>query len=176
MESSRTVVVEHTHTGVKSRVSVDHLRWADPVSELILNSNIDTFPGESKLYFSADDFQDLNWEAIEQVDETDVVIDDKMNEIIRNRATDLCLQQPPNKAQRLNDSTRFPTRERRRNTRLRDYIVGYIAACSKQTCMNRFSQSEPVSDTPDVSLKRWRGGVMVTGMAKRKTARACEGW
>jgi transposase InsO family protein len=176
MESSRTAVVEHTHTGVKSRVSVDYLRWADPVSELILNSNIDTFPGESKLYFSADDFQDLNWEAIEQVDATDVVIDDKMNEIIRNRASDLCLQKSPNKTQRLNDSTRFPVRERRRNTRLRDYIVGFIAACSKQTCLNRISHSESVSDKTTVSLKRWRDGVMVTGVAKRKTARACEGW
>jgi hypothetical protein len=143
-----------------------------------MNTNIDAFPGETKLYFSADDIEDLNWEAIEQVDATDVVIDHKMNEIIRSRASDLCLQEPPNKVQRLNDNSRYPKRERRRNVQLKDYIVGYVAMCNKRTCLYRNSLYKSVSDNVGAGQKRDRRGVLVNANAvvKRKTARACEGW
>jgi len=34
---------------------------------LIDNSNIDVFPGESKLYFRADELEDLNWDALDNL-------------------------------------------------------------------------------------------------------------
>jgi hypothetical protein len=161
-------------------VSVDHLRWADPVSELILNSNIDAFPGATKLFFSADDMDDLNWDAIEHVDACDVTIDHKMQEIIRNRANDLALQEPPNKILKATDADntqRYPKRQRRRNVKLQDYIVGFIATCRKQACFNRIISPELVSDAIEPSAgKRLRSGALVGRVMQRKYARACEAW
>jgi hypothetical protein len=136
-ESSRTALIEHSETKVKARVNVRHLRWADPVSELISNSNIDVFPGESKLYFSADDLEDLNWEALDALPKLDEEAQDKADEIARNRASDLTVQEPPPKRARVNTddsgtqgtqlpSIARPTRKRRRNPRFQDYICGYI--------------------------------------------------
>jgi len=136
--SSRTAVIEHTETLYKSRVNIKHLRWADPISELIYNSNIDVFPGESKLYFKADDLEDLDWTAFEDLPALDKDLDDKAAEIVRDRAADLTAQrEPPDKRIRLDDNVNNitdaeldvsvrPTRQRRRNVRLRDYHCNFV--------------------------------------------------
>ena len=132
-ESSRTAVIEHTETKTCSRVNVRQLRWADPVSELIFNSNIDSFPGTSKLYLSAGDLDDLNWEAVQDLPALEPDLETKAKEITRDRSNDLYLQEPPNKRARVDpdsapsaaqQSTR-PQRTRKRNIRLKDYHVGF---------------------------------------------------
>jgi len=131
-ESSRTAVIEHSETGVKSRVNVRHLKWADAVSELINNSNIDTFPGTSKLYFRADDLDDLQWDALKDLPPLEESVKRKADQIVRDRGSDLTLQ-PEAKRQRLDtDSTSGQPqpstgkRARRRNVRLQDYVVGNV--------------------------------------------------
>ena len=136
-ESARTAVIEHTESMVKSRVNVRHLRWADPVSELINNSNIDVFPGESKLYFSASDLADLNWEELRDLPQLEPYVDDRAAEIVRDRVNDLTLQEPPPKRVRLQDGGELetneetesdpvgrPKRDRKKNVRLRGYLCG----------------------------------------------------
>jgi hypothetical protein len=157
MLSSRLAVVVHSQTGVRSRVAIDHLRYADPVSELILNTNIDAFPGATKLYFSADDIADLNWDAIQHVQQCDVRIDDKMEQIIRDRANDLMVQESPNKVKLVDDENqvgRYPKRQRRRTVKLNDYIVGFLWKVRKQTCFNRNLNHLPVvSETESTAGK-----------------------
>lgn len=128
-ESSRTAWIKHSIGGLKARVNVRDLRWADPVSELLMNSNLDVFPGESKLYFSAEDLKDLNWDMLDDLPELDPTLKQKANEIVRDRASDLTVQKPPTKRPRLSgdppEGASRPTRERRRNVRLKGYIVGF---------------------------------------------------
>jgi hypothetical protein len=141
-ESARTAVIEHSRSKVKSRVNIRHLRWADPISELILNSNIDVFPGQSKLYFTADDLEDLNWEALKDMPELDKEVKGKMDEVVRDRNADLTVQEPPNKRARTDPdsvSTKLtvnnkPNRIRKRNTRLKDYICGFAHSTN---CVHR---------------------------------------
>jgi hypothetical protein len=140
-ESSRTAIIEHTESKIKSRVNLRHLRWADPVSELIENSNIDTFPGQSKLYFTAADLEDLNWDILDSLPELGPEVQEKADEIVRDRSTDLTIQEPPSKRPRLdsspsrvsNEPTARPSRTRRRNVRLKDYLCGFM--CTTNTIM-----------------------------------------
>ena len=95
------IIVRDTDSGKRKRVARRHCRLSDPVGELIGNSNIDVFPGTSKLYLSADDLQDLNWEAVDDIHrcygfpQWEREIDDKAKEIVRNRANDLHPQPEP---------------------------------------------------------------------------------
>ena len=141
-ETGRTAVVEHTESKCKARVNVRHLRYADPISELIGTSSIDTFPGSSKLYFSADDLADLNWEAFTDLPQLTRELSDKAHEITRERSHELTPQEPPAKRQRVSSEhnsiseptsepeqhTR-PKRARRRNVLLKDYIVNAVSLC-----------------------------------------------
>ena len=92
MPSTRTAIIKHTETGIKSRVAVQHLRFADPLSELLYNSNIDVFPGTSKLYFRADDLKDLNWEAVDNLPDLEPLLDERAQEVVRPRVNDLSQQ------------------------------------------------------------------------------------
>ena len=92
--TSRTVRVVHTRTGKTHRVNLRHLRWADPISELLDNTNIDCFPGESKLYFQAGDLEDLNWEPFVNPEPLPEHLQQKMSEIVRDRSQDTGPQVP----------------------------------------------------------------------------------
>jgi hypothetical protein len=151
-------VIEHTETKVKSRVNFRHLRWADPVSELIYNSNIDVFPGASKLYFTASDLDDLNWEALEFLPELEPEADAIAAEILRDRSTELTEQEPPpNKRNKIeittdvdSDSTVRPKRKCRNPVRYRDYICGFT--CTRPVRYDNIIRTTPltsclVSDT-----------------------------
>ena len=129
-ESSRTAIVEHTETAIKSRVNVRQLRWADPVSELINNSCLDTFPGRSRLYFTSEDLEDLNWDAIEGLPPLDPTTDEMARQITRDRSTDLT-EQPPIKRAKLDVTPKAGETERRksgrmrtRSSKLKEYVVG----------------------------------------------------
>jgi hypothetical protein len=83
--TGRTVRIEKTVTGEKKRVALQNLRKTDALSELLQNSNIDVFPGTSKLYFRADDLKDLDWPAIT---EAPGLLDDikrQAHEVVRDR-------------------------------------------------------------------------------------------
>jgi hypothetical protein len=83
--TGRTVRIEKTCTGEKIRVGVQHLRKTDTLSEILQNSNLDVFPGTSRLYFRADDLKDLKWPAPE---EADGLLDDvrrRAEEVVRDR-------------------------------------------------------------------------------------------
>jgi hypothetical protein len=131
-ETSRTAIIEHTRSKIKARVNVRHLRWADPVSELIDNSNIDVFPGGSKLYFSAEDLKDLNWDALEQLPELAPDLAQKAAEIVRDRSSDLTVQQTPGKRTRTDSESsesgtvpvvsRRPQRKKKRSVKLKDFL------------------------------------------------------
>jgi hypothetical protein len=101
------------------------------VSELISNSSIDAFPGESKLYFTAGDLEDLDWAALESLPPLEPDVQEKANEIVRDRDSDLCVQAPPAKRARLDNNiedtgTKRPQRVRKRNVRLKDFLCGYV--------------------------------------------------
>jgi hypothetical protein len=148
-QSVRTAVIEHTETKVKSRVNVRHLRWADPVSELIYNSNIDVFPGCSKLYFTASDLDDLNWEALEFLPELEPEADAIAAEILRDRSTELTEQEPPpSKRNKIeitpdvdSDSTVRPKRKCRHPVRYKDFICGF-------TCTRPVRYANIIRTTP----------------------------
>jgi hypothetical protein len=149
MQSTRTAVVEHIDSYLKSRVNVKHLRLSDPVSDLIYGSNIDVSPGETKLYFSAGDLPDLDWEPIAPEAALDPELEVRAKEISRKRDNDLTMQREA-KRPRLHDDTsssqsgddiitidstiakqvpstlRRSERNRRRSTRLKDCVVGTV--------------------------------------------------
>ena len=147
-KSSRTAIVEHTETKIKVTVNVRDLRWADPISELIQNTSVDAFPGRSKLYFRADDLEDLDWEAIRDLPELDPALAEKADEIVRNRRHDHFTQEPPAKVPRLENGealdqcthdshnntqpdssgptgARQSKRQRRRPDKLDDYLSSF---------------------------------------------------
>jgi hypothetical protein len=96
--SKHTFRVEHIDTKVQSRVARRNLRWADPVSALLSNSNVDVFPGRSKLYFSADDLRDLNWGPMLELPEPPEGVQQKMTEAARDRSKDDAPQVSPTPA------------------------------------------------------------------------------
>jgi len=114
-----TAVIEHSKTKTKARINVRHLRWADPVSELVMNSELDVFPGESKLYFSAEDIKDLNWDAIENLPKPKSQVQDRIDQAIRDRSCDLTPQVNPHKK---------PTPSNKRTTRKPRYLNDYICS------------------------------------------------
>ena len=61
---TRQVQVEHTHSGHKARVALQHCRRSEPLSLLLNNSSLDSFPGRCKLYIPYDQLKDLNWPDI----------------------------------------------------------------------------------------------------------------
>ena len=61
---TRTVQVEHTQSGHKARVALQHLRRSEPLAILLNNSSLDLFPGRCKLYLTYDQLADLNWPDI----------------------------------------------------------------------------------------------------------------
>ena len=131
-ESSRTMIIAHTISGIKSRVSVKHLKWADPVSELLANSAIDVFPGNSKMYLHSNDLEDLKWPAILQNDPLEPAAATKANEAARDRSKDTKEQVTntpavPTAALKGGGSTEGrPSRQRRPPSKLRDYIAAII--------------------------------------------------
>jgi hypothetical protein len=98
MESSRKAIIEDSRTKIKATVGTKHLKWADPISELLDNSDIDVFPGNSRLYFHSTDLNDLNWPAIVDAPPMSDETTSKMNEVVRNRENDATPQVTPPKA------------------------------------------------------------------------------
>ncbi len=72
---------------MKSRVNVRHLKWSGlyPVLELLANSNLDVFPGQSKLYLHSKDLEDLDWPAMIWNAELDKDTNDKLEETVHDR-------------------------------------------------------------------------------------------
>jgi hypothetical protein len=93
--SNHTFQIENIDTKMKSKVARRHLRWADPVSALLANSNVDVFPGRSKLFFSADDLKDLHWAAMDPLPEMSPELKEKLAEVSRDRANEDAPQQEP---------------------------------------------------------------------------------
>ena len=60
-ESTRTVRLEHTVTGVKKRSALTDVKRTDPLSLLLNNSHMAKFPGAVKLYIQEDSVKDLCW-------------------------------------------------------------------------------------------------------------------
>jgi hypothetical protein len=94
MPSSRECLVENTKTGNQQRISVKFLKWADPVSELLDNSEIDVFPGRSKMYFHSKDLPNLHWPAMKEYP-MDADTDDRLAEAVRDRESDTSTQKVP---------------------------------------------------------------------------------
>ena len=120
METLRTAVIVHSGPKGKRRVNVRHLRLADPVAELLSHSCLDAYPGATKMYLSAEDLDDLDWEALTELEPLPDDLRDKANEIVRPRNNDLFTQEPPEKRRRIdpepnNEITQqFPPRRSRR--------------------------------------------------------------
>jgi len=126
--TERQVRIVNTKTGTRHRVNVRHLRWVDPVSELIDNTNIDAFPGQSKLYFAADDLKDLNWEAMKDLPRLSVRNLERAEQITRDREGDLFEQHdpdgpPPPKRKRYADGSDRPIRFKRRIVRYKAHTI-----------------------------------------------------
>ncbi len=96
-QGQRQVWIEHTETKKCSHVNLRHLRWCDPISELLDNASVDVFPGCSQLYLTVDDIADLNWNFTTQMPELSEEQRCKMNEIVRERENELYEQKNPNK-------------------------------------------------------------------------------
>jgi hypothetical protein len=87
MGSSRQCDIEHTQTGKQYTVSIKDLKWADPVSELLNNSEIDVFPGKSKMFFHSKDLPNLNWPAMHDYP-MEEEYRQKLEEVVRDRSKD----------------------------------------------------------------------------------------
>ena len=124
-DSDRTAIIEHTQTKTTARVNVRHLRWADPISEIIMNSELDVVPGQSKLYFSAEDVADLDWPAIENDAPLDQELQERIDEVVRDRSTDLTPQPEISNNQRSVSDNHRSSRPRRHPARLNDYLCGF---------------------------------------------------
>ncbi len=96
-QGQRQVWIEHTETKKHSCVNLRHLRWCDPISELLDNTSVDVFPGCSQLYLTVDDITDLNWNFTTQMPELSEEQRCKMNEIVHERENELYEQKNPNK-------------------------------------------------------------------------------
>ena len=83
-----------------------HLKWADPVSELLANSNLDIFPGQSKLYLHSKDLKDLEWPAMICSAELDKDTNNKLKETIHDRTNDT--EQQTNKTTPQSDKGQDP--------------------------------------------------------------------
>ncbi len=88
MESDRTAQVEHCETGKKHRVSVKHLKKTEPLTLLMSSSEVDLYPGSTRLYLSSDELIDLNWPKIEGCTDLDDLIHRKIIEAARDRSRD----------------------------------------------------------------------------------------
>jgi len=88
MLSDRTAQIEHVESGKKYRTSVAHLKRTEPLAVLLENSQIDVFPGCTKLYLPASDMPDLNWEASGLSNDAIEPIIKKLKEAVRDRDRD----------------------------------------------------------------------------------------
>lgn len=124
-ETGRTMIIEHSESGVKARVNVCDLKWADPVAELLQNSQLDVFPGSSKLYFHAGDLENLNWPAMQDLPEMEKQTQEKLEEAVRDRSRDTQQQSSTPQAspqEEGEDTNSRPKRNRRLPARYRDAI------------------------------------------------------
>ena len=128
MESGRTAVIVHSDTQRKRRVNVRHLRLADPVAELLSHATLDAYPGSTKLYLTAEELEDLNWDAITGLQPMDDEMAKKADEITRDRKNDLYLQEGP-EAKRIRTDVPEPEAEKRlrRSKRPKRRPVWYTA-------------------------------------------------
>ena len=55
------------------------------MSELLTNSNLDVFPGQSKLYLHSKDLEDLDWPAMLKNSELDKPTNNKLDKVIHDR-------------------------------------------------------------------------------------------
>ena len=130
MFTDRTALIEHTDSLQTAVVNVRNLRLADPVAELIQNTDIDCFPGKSRLFFRADDLEDLDWDGFVNLPALEQEVKDKAEEIVRDRAHEFAAQEPPKKKQRTESDTDEAPRTRPRSKRTApkkfdDYIVNF---------------------------------------------------
>ena len=86
--SDRTVRIEHLESGRKYRVGVQNLKRTEPLAILLDNSNIDLFPGGSRLFLPASDMPDLKWTAEGSTPELDELVMSKLKEAVRDRGND----------------------------------------------------------------------------------------
>ena len=120
-----TAVIEHTQTGVQSRVSLNDLVLADPVSELLGNTSIDIMPGKTQMYFSSEDLADLNWEAMVDAPPLSTELEGKAKETVRDRDRDTGWQgtDQGTAAGEAERNGKRPRRRRHRPARFENHIL-----------------------------------------------------
>ena len=86
--SDRTLRVESTSHGKRYRVNINHVKRTEPLAILLDNSQIDLFPGSSKLYLPAESLPDLNWPEAHTGTQLDDLTYAKCIEAVRDRSSD----------------------------------------------------------------------------------------
>ena len=92
--SERSARVVNIKSGKKYKVGMQHLKHADPLALLLDNSQIDLFPGRTRLYMPAQDLPDLNWPAEENLPQLGELNQKKLIEATRDRTHDRGEQDP----------------------------------------------------------------------------------
>ena len=131
----RTVQIEHIETGKRCRVSVSHLKKAEPLSILLENSQVDLFPGGTKLFLSAEDLVDLNWPATGGNQPVGDELMNKLREAVRDRSSDSQPQLGNHESSGYNDGSRYVTRSGRVSKPNRK--SGYVYAASPLLVSNQ---------------------------------------
>ena len=94
MLSERSARVEHLKTGKKYKVGLQHVKHAEPLALLLDNSQIDLFPGRTKLFLPAQDLPDLNWPPQDVQHDMGELDFNKLVEAARDRSGDRDVQKP----------------------------------------------------------------------------------
>lgn len=92
---TRTAMVEHTVTGHRARVALQHLVRTEPLAILLDNSSLDVFPGRSKLYLPASALPDLQWPPPESPVDLGELTYSRLIEAVRDRTQDDSPQTAP---------------------------------------------------------------------------------
>ena len=85
---ARTVQIEHTVSGHKLRVALQHLTRTEPLAIILENSSLDVFPGKTKLYLRAEDLKDLQWPAVDSPVQMGELTYEKLLQAARDRRVD----------------------------------------------------------------------------------------
>ena len=143
MESDHTFIIRRSRDGKTMRANLRHLRWCDPMVELIENSSVNMFPGRSQLYFTEDDIADLNWETTVQLPPLDPKMQQKMDQILAKRNTKL-YDQPKERKRKTDSSDSDPVPSKRMRKQTQRYVATpvYLKLCLKcpsmRVCKHRF--------------------------------------
>ena len=91
---TRTVLIEHVESKHRMRVGLQFVRRTEPLAILLENSNLDVFPGRSKLYLPAHHLPDLKWPSVDSGVDLGEHTFSKVLEACRDRSQDSSSQVP----------------------------------------------------------------------------------